>query len=95
MPLATLVNLPWRLADQGDYTPTVGRAITQIDVALVRVLSGEIDEAVRAGQRALSIGSSRLTTPLRDRVTDLIESLAPYDVPGVHELRERWTWISG
>lgn len=56
--------------------PSTARAITQIDTALIRVLDGEIDEAIACGNRALRLGAVRSTPPLLDRLTDLARSLA-------------------
>ena len=104
LPYCELTMLAWlgevapamRLVDRdhASGSPTVGRAIGQIDSALVRVLAGDVEEAVRLGNGAIDIGESRMTTPLQDRFGDLVSALAPSDIPVVHDLRRRCVWIS-
>lgn len=70
-------------------TPTVGRAIREIDLGHLLIADGEIDEAVNAAYRTLAIGQSRWTTPLQDRFQGLLQLLLPYRMSAVVELQRR------
>jgi Helix-turn-helix domain len=104
LPYCELTMLTWlgeavparRLAEslRSDGEQIVGRAITQIDLGLVHVLHGELDEALRAGDQAMEIGKRRLTTPLRDRFSELATRVSVLNAAAAADLQRRWVWIS-
>jgi len=81
--------------DDRSSTPTVGRAIGRIDLAIALAQTGEAEQAAGLCAQALDIASRRLTVPVRQRIEELLVALTPFDTSSVRQVRKRWAWISG